>query len=151
LGDSAVLEVEGVSLALTTDSYVVLPIFFPGGDIGRLAVSGTVNDLAVSGACPLYLSLGLIIEEGFDMGDLDRICRSIQSTAEEAGVMVVTGDTKVVNRGDADGIFVNTSGIGVMRAGVETSGKRACAGDRVIVSGTIGDHGIAVLSKREGL
>jgi hydrogenase expression/formation protein HypE len=151
LGDAAILEVEGVRLAFTTDSYVISPIFFPGGDIGRLAVSGTVNDLSVSGARPLYLSLGLIIEEGFPTADLARIAQSIRTAAEEAGVWVVTGDTKVVQRGDADGIFINTSGIGVVRPGVDTSGRRVQPGDRVLLSGTLGDHGIAVVCQREGL
>lgn len=151
LGDSAIVDVRGVSLAFTTDSYVISPIFFPGGDIGRLAVSGTVNDLAVSGARPLYLSLGLILEEGFPMADLRRITGSIRATAQEAGVQVVTGDTKVVNRGKTDGIFINTSGIGLVLPSAETSGLRSRAGDRVLVSGTLGDHGIAVMASREGL
>jgi hydrogenase expression/formation protein HypE len=151
LGDSAILDVEGVSLAFTTDSYVISPLFFPGGDIGGLAVAGTVNDLAVSGGRPLYLSVGLIIEEGFPVRDLERIYGSIRATAEEAGVLVVTGDTKVVNKGGADGLFINTSGIGVIRPGVETSGKRALPEDRVLISGTLGDHGIAVMASREGL
>jgi hydrogenase expression/formation protein HypE len=151
LGDAAVLDVQGVTLAFTTDSYVISPLFFPGGDIGILAVSGTVNDLAVSGARPLYLSIGLIIEEGFALGDLKRIYASIRTTAEQAGVLVVTGDTKVVNRGEADGLFINTSGIGVIRPGVETSGRRARPGDKVLLSGTLGDHGISVMVRREGL
>ena len=151
MGDSAILEVDGIRLAFTTDSYVISPLFFPGGDIGRLAVAGTVNDLAVSGARPLYLSLGLIIEEGFPSEELDRINRSIRRTADEAGVLVVTGDTKVVNRGAADRLFINTSGIGVLQSAVDTSGQRARPGDRILVSGTLGDHGIAVMCCREGL
>jgi hydrogenase expression/formation protein HypE len=151
LGDSAILSLNGTSLAFSTDSYVVSPLFFPGGDIGRLAIAGTVNDLAVSGAKPLYLSVGFIIEEGFPMEDLLRISRSIHSTAQEAGVLVVTGDTKVVNRGGADRMFLNTSGIGVLKPGVDTSGARVRPGDKVFVSGTLGDHGISVMAKREGL
>ncbi|MDD5510098.1 MAG: hydrogenase expression/formation protein HypE [Dehalococcoidales bacterium] len=150
LDDSAVFDFSG-TLAFTTDSHVVSPIFFPGGDIGRLAVCGTVNDLAMSGARPLYLSLALIIEEGLAMSDLDRVVASIQRAAEEAGVKIITGDTKVVSRGSADGLFINTAGIGVVPEGVNISGSNAKSGDKVILSGNIGDHSIAVLSKREGL
>ena len=150
LDDSAVFDFSG-TLAFTTDSHVVSPIFFPGGDIGRLAVCGTVNDLAMSGARPLYLSLALIIEEGLIMSDLDRVVASIQRAAEEAGVKIITGDTKVVSRGSADGLFINTAGIGVVPEGVNISGSNARPGDKVILSGSIGDHSIAVLSKREGL
>ena len=150
LDDSAVFNLEG-RLAFTTDSYVVSPIFFPGGDIGRLAVCGTVNDLAMSGAAPLYLSLSLIIEEGLALSDLDMIVNSIKTAAEEAGVIIITGDTKVVNQGSADRLFINTSGIGTIPQDIEISGANAKAGDRVILSGTIGDHGIAVMSQREGL
>lgn len=150
LDDSALFELSG-RLAFTTDSYVVDPIFFPGGDIGRLAVCGTVNDLAMVGAIPLYLSLSFLIEEGFSQEDLRRIVVSIKAAAEEAGVEVITGDTKVVHRGKADGIFINTAGLGVVPEGVEISGSNAEPGDKVILSGPIGDHGIAVLSKREGL
>ncbi|MEW6356437.1 MAG: hydrogenase expression/formation protein HypE [Planctomycetota bacterium] len=150
LGDSAVLEVGG-RIAFTTDSFIVKPIFFRGGDIGSLAVFGTVNDLAVQGATPRHISLGLIIEEGFAVSDLERILDSIRSAADRAGVNVVTGDTKVVERGAADGIFINTSGIGTVPAGVNLSLKNIQVGDKVIVSGFIGDHGIAVLSEREGL
>jgi len=150
LDDSAVFELEG-RLAFTTDSYVVSPIFFPGGDIGRLAVCGTVNDLAMSGAVPKYLSIALIIEEGLPLADLKRVMASIKQAAEEAGVQVVTGDTKVVDRGSADRLFINTSGIGVVAPGVDISGSNARIGDKVILSGTIGDHGIAVISQREGL
>jgi len=150
LDDAAVFELSG-RLAFTTDSYVVSPIFFPGGDIGKLAVCGTVNDLAMSGASPLYLSLSLVIEEGFPLADLQRVMTSIQRAAEEAEVKIVTGDTKVVNRGSADKLFINTAGIGVIPKGVDISGSRARQGDRVILCGTIGDHGIAVMSQREGL
>lgn len=150
LDDSAVFDFSG-KLAFTTDSHVVSPIFFPGGDIGRLAVCGTVNDLAMSGARPLYLSLAFIIEEGLAMSDLDRVVASIQRAAEEAGVKIITGDTKVVSRGSADGLFINTAGIGVVPEGVNISGSNASPGDKVILSGNIGDHSIAVLSKREGL
>jgi hydrogenase expression/formation protein HypE len=150
LDDSAVFELGG-RLAFTTDSYVVSPIFFPGGDIGRLAVCGTVNDLAMSGASPLYLSLSLIIEEGLPMADLQKVMASVRKAIEEAGVNVVTGDTKVVNRGSADKLFINTSGIGVVPLGVDISGSGAKPGDSIILSGTIGDHGIAVVSRREGL
>lgn len=150
LGDAAV--VEGAErLAFTTDSFVVKPIFFPGGDIGRLAVCGTVNDLAVMGATPLYMSLGLIIEEGLLFEDLRKIIASVKATADEAGVRVVCGDTKVVERGSADGIFINTSGVGSLDAGIELSPKNIQLGDAVIVSGTLGDHSIAVMSAREGI
>ena len=150
LDDSAVFDLSG-KIAFTTDSHVVSPIFFPGGDIGRLAVCGTVNDLAMSGARPLYLSLALIIEEGLIMSELDRVVASIQKAAEEAGVKIITGDTKVVGRGSADGLFINTTGIGVVPEGVDISGSNARPGDKVVLSGNIGDHSIAVLSKREGL
>ncbi|MFC1914050.1 hydrogenase expression/formation protein HypE [Chloroflexota bacterium] len=150
LDDSAIMELKG-QLAFTTDSYVVSPIFFPGGDIGKLAVCGTVNDLAMSGAAPVCLSLSLIIEEGLLLADLNRIITSIQKTAEEAGVKIVTGDTKVVNRGSADKLFINTAGIGLVPDGVDISGSRARPGDKIILSGGIGEHGIAVMSQREGL
>ena len=150
LDDSAVLDFNG-RLAFTTDSYIISPIFFPGGDIGKLAVCGTVNDLAMAGAKPLYLSLALIIEEGLFIAELQKIVQSIRITAQEADVVIVTGDTKVVNRGNADRIFINTAGIGIIAEGINISGSNARPGDRVILSGTIGDHGIAVLSKREGL
>jgi hydrogenase expression/formation protein HypE len=148
--DAAILELEG-RLAFTTDSYVVNPIFFPGGDIGRLAICGTVNDLSTTGATPRYLSLSFIIEEGLLVADLEKIVDSIRQTALEAGVIVATGDTKVVNRGGADRIFVNTSGVGIIPEGAHISGSNARPGDVIIVSGTIGDHGIAILSQREGL
>jgi len=150
LDDSAVFELSG-QLAFTTDSYVVSPIFFPGGDIGRLAVCGTVNDLAMSGATPLYLSISLVIEEGFPLADLKKVLTSAGRAAEEAEVKIITGDTKVVNRGSADKLFVNTTGIGLVPSGVDISGSKASLGDKVILSGTIGDHGIAVMSQREGL
>ncbi|MBM3172326.1 MAG: hydrogenase expression/formation protein HypE [Chloroflexi bacterium] len=150
LDDSAVFDLSG-KLAFTTDSYVVSPIFFPGGDIGKLAVCGTVNDLAMSGAKPLYLSLSLIIEEGLTLGELRKVVDSIKAAAQEAGVTIVTGDTKVVNKGGADRLFINTSGIGIVPKGVDISGSNAQTGDKVILSGSIGDHGIAVMSQREGL
>ena len=150
LDDSAVFDLSG-RLAFTTDSYTVNHIFFPGGDIGKLAVCGTVNDLSMSGARPLYLSLSFIIEEGFTLADLKKILVSIKKTAAEAGVKIVTGDTKVVNRGSADRIFINTSGIGVIPEGASISAANARPGDKIIINGNIGDHGIAVLSQREGL
>jgi hydrogenase expression/formation protein HypE len=151
LHDGAVLEVEGARLAFTTDSFVVSPLFFPGGDIGGLAVNGTVNDLAMCGARPLYLSLGLILEEGFSMEDLWRVVRSIQEAAQEAGVEVATGDTKVVDQGKGDGVFINTTGLGLIPPGIHVSPQRARPGDVVLISGAIAVHGIAILSVREGL
>jgi len=152
LDDSAVLEPgSGGRLAFTTDSYVVSPIFFPGGDIGRLAVCGTVNDLSMSGATPLYLSLSFIIEEGLLFNELEKVVDSIRKTADEAGIQIVTGDTKVVNQGDADKLFINTSGVGIIPEGIDISGANARPGDRIIVSGALGDHGIAIMSQREGL
>jgi hydrogenase expression/formation protein HypE len=150
LDDSAVFEASG-RLAFTTDGYVVNPIFFPGGDIGKLAVCGTVNDLAMNGAKPLYLSLSAIIEEGFLLRELKQIVQSIKKAAEEAGVSIIAGDTKVVNRGQADRLFITTSGVGVVPPGVDISGANARAGDKILLSGTIGDHGIAIMSQREGL
>ncbi len=150
LDDSAVFDVSG-KMAFTTDSFVVSPIFFPGGDIGKLSVCGTVNDLAMVGAKPLYLSLAFIIEEGLSQSELCTIIDSIQAAAREAGVEIVTGDTKVVNRGSADKLFINTAGVGIIPDGINVSGSNARPGDKVLLSGTIGDHGIAVLSKREGL
>ncbi|MCL0034452.1 hydrogenase expression/formation protein HypE [Dehalococcoidia bacterium] len=150
LDDAAIFDIQG-HLAFTTDSYVITPIFFPGGDIGKLAVCGTVNDLAMMGAVPLYLSLSFIIEEGLPEDELQAIVDSAQRAAADAGAMIVTGDTKVVPHGSADKLFVNTSGIGAVPTGIHLSGSNARAGDRVILSGTIGDHGIAVLSQREGL
>jgi len=152
LDDSAVLELERTGrLAFTTDSYVVSPIFFPGGDIGRLAVCGTVNDLSMSGAVPHYLSLSLIIEEGLLVSELEKVVDSVRQAADEAGVKIATGDTKVVNQGDADRLFINTSGVGIIPEGIDISGSNAKPGDRIIVSGTLGDHGIAIMSQREGL
>jgi hydrogenase expression/formation protein HypE len=151
LQDSAVLGPLRGRLAFTTDSFVVHPIFFPGGDIGHLAVCGTVNDLAVCGAVPAYVSLAMIIEEGFPAADLGRIADSIGRAAAEADVEVVTGDTKVVDHGKADGIFVNTAGIGIVPDGVSLSSSAARPGDKVIVSGSIGEHGLAILSMREGI
>ncbi len=152
LEDQAVFELAEQSrssrLAFTTDSYVVTPIFFPGGDIGRLAVNGTVNDLAMSGARPLYLSAGFILEEGFPIDDLRRILVSMRAAADEAGVAVVTGDTKVVQKGSADKIFINTSGIGVVESAVRVSATRAQVGDKVILSGTLGDHGTTIMIAR---
>lgn len=150
LNDSAVFDFNG-RLAFTTDSYVVNPIFFPGGDIGTLAVSGTVNDLAMSGARPLYLSLAVILEEGITRNDLQRVVDSIKRTAMAAGVEIIAGDTKVVPRGAADRMFINTSGVGIVPKNVNISGRNAKPGDILIVSGTIGDHGMAVLSVREGI
>ena len=151
LGDAAVGEAGGARLAFTTDSYVVKPLFFPGGDIGELAVNGTVNDLAVAGARPLWLSAGFVIEEGFPIADLRRIAGSMALAAATAGVAVVAGDTKVVERGSADGLFVTTAGVGLVDPGTDLAPARAQAGDRVIVSGTIGDHGFAVLVARGDL
>jgi hydrogenase expression/formation protein HypE len=151
LHDGARLPFEGATLAMTTDSYVVSPIVFPGGDIGTLAVNGTVNDLAMCGARPLYLSTALIIEEGLPIEQLRRIARSMRHAADEAGVSLVTGDTKVVDRGKGDGLFITTSGVGLIPSGVTIDPRRAAPGDRILVSGPIGRHGIAVLSVREGL
>jgi len=145
------LQTHGDRLAFTTDSYVVSPLFFAGGDIGKLAICGTVNDLAMSGARPLYLSCGLIIEEGLPTATLERVLASMADTAHAVGVQVVTGDTKVVNRGDADQLFINTAGIGVVPAGVSISATRAQPGDVVIVNGTLGDHGVAILVARNEL
>jgi hydrogenase expression/formation protein HypE len=152
LEDQAVLPspAEG-RLALTTDSYVIKPIFFPGGDIGRLAVCGTVNDLAVGGASPLYLSLGLIIEEGLELAELERVLASIQVACRETGVQVVSGDTKVVNRGAADKLFINTAGIGIVPEGLELGADCLQAGDKLILSGGLGEHALAVMLQREGL
>jgi len=151
LDDQAVLEVNGARLAFTTDSFVVNPIFFPGGDIGRLAVNGTVNDIAMSGARPLYLSAAFILEEGLLVAELQRIVHSMQEACETAGVILVTGDTKVVNRGSGDKVFINTSGVGWLEHTGVISADQVRPGDTVILSGTIADHGMAVMSKREGL
>lgn len=151
--DAAVLPAlaEGERLAFSTDSFVVTPHFFPGGDIGRLAVCGTVNDVATSGAIPHYLSCGFILEEGFPIENLKRICTSMAEVAREAGVAIVTGDTKVVNRGHGDGVYINTSGVGVLAPGVALGGAQCRPGDKVIVTGTLGDHGITIMSCRESL
>jgi hydrogenase expression/formation protein HypE len=141
----------GERIAYSTDSFVVTPHFFPGGDIGRLAVCGTVNDVATSGAIPKYLSCGVILEEGFPMDDLRLICSSMAQAAHEAGVHIVTGDTKVVNRGHGDGIYINTSGIGFIPAGRHLGGETCRPGDCILVSGTLGDHGITIMSCREQL
>lgn len=151
LGDAAVLEVGGGRLAFSTDSYVVQPLFFPGGNIGDLAVNGTVNDIAMSGAQPLYLSSGFILEEGFSVEMLGHIAETMGAAARSAGVALVTGDTKVVDKGHGDGVYINTSGIGVIPAGVDIKPSNARPGDVVIVSGEIGTHGIAIMSRREGL
>lgn len=149
--DAAVLSHGGRRLAFTTDSYVVDPIFFPGGDIGDLAVNGTVNDLAMSGARPLYLSVGLILEEGLPIADLARVLDSMKTAAAQAGVSIVAGDTKVVPRGKADKIFINTAGIGVFDHELDIRGSNAKPGDKILINGTLGDHGMAVLAGREGL
>lgn len=151
LDDQAVVTVGGNRLAFTTDSFVVTPIFFPGGDIGRLAVHGTVNDIAMSGARPLYLSAAFILEEGLAVDDLRRVVESMRMAAEQAGVQLVTGDTKVVNRGKGDQIFITTTGIGVIEGDLHISADRARPGDKILLSGYIGDHGMTIMSQREGL
>jgi hydrogenase expression/formation protein HypE len=151
LGDSAILRLPAGPLAFSTDSYVVHPLFFPGGSIGDLAINGTVNDLAMSGAQPLYLSVGFIIEEGLPMGMLAQIVECMRAAAGKAGVQIVTGDTKVVEKGHGDGCYINTAGIGIIPQGREVGAARAQPGDAIIMSGTIGDHGMAVMSVREGL
>lgn len=151
LHDAARLEMAGARLAFTTDSYVVKPLFFAGGDIGKLAVCGTVNDLAVGGAVPRYLSAGFIIEEGFPIADLRRIVASMKAAADEAGVSIVTGDTKVVEKGAVDGIYINTAGIGTVIPGTDISTARVRPGQSVILSGPVGDHAVAVMAGRHGL
>lgn len=151
LEDSAVLENQPGRLAFSTDSYVVDPIFFPGGDIGKLAVHGTINDLAMRGARPLCLSLALILEEGFALADLEKIIASIAEASKNSGVPIVTGDTKVVPRGKGDKIFINTSGIGIVDDNVDISSSRGRPGDNVILSGTMGDHGIIIMTRRAGI
>jgi hydrogenase expression/formation protein HypE len=151
LDDGAVLEIGGVRLAFSTDTFVVDPLFFPGGDIGDLAVNGTVNDVAMCGARPMFLSAGLIVEEGFPAADLERVLKSMAAAARNAGVQIVTGDTKVVPRGAADRLFINTAGVGLLREGVDVAGANARAGDKVILSGTMADHGMTVLTQREGV
>jgi hydrogenase expression/formation protein HypE len=151
LHDGAIFSLNGTRLAFSTDSYVVKPIFFPGGDIGKLAIHGTVNDLAMCGAHPMYLSVAFILEEGFAMDDFQRVVKSMQEAAQEAGVELVTGDTKVVDRGKGDQIFINTSGIGLIQEGVNIGPRRAQVGDKVLINGPIAQHGIAIMSVREGL
>jgi hydrogenase expression/formation protein HypE len=151
MDDAASLEIPPGRIALTTDTYVVTPRFFPGGDIGRLAVAGTVNDVATAGATPLFLTVGFVLEEGLMIEELQRILDSMVAVAAEAGVRIVTGDTKVVERGHGDGIYINTAGVGVVREGVDLSSRNCKPGDVVLLSGTLGDHGVAVMSTREGL
>ena len=151
LGDAAVLDLGGGKLAMSTDSFVVQPLFFPGGSIGELAVNGTVNDLAVSGAEPKFLSASFILEEGFPLSQLAAIVEAMAKSAATAGVKIVTGDTKVVERGHGDGCYINTAGVGLLRPGISVGPQRAQAGDVILVSGTIGDHGMAIMSVREGL
>ncbi len=151
LGDQAVMNINGTRIAFTTDSYVVNPIFFPGGSIGDVAVNGTVNDLAVGGARPLYISAGVILEEGMPMEELERVVSDMKIACERARVQLVTGDTKVVEKGKGDKIFINTSGIGVIDEGIEIHPQRVEPGDKIIVNGPIGEHGIAIMSIREGL
>jgi hydrogenase expression/formation protein HypE len=151
LHDGAVLDAGGARLAFSTDSFVIRPLFFPGGDIGSLAVHGTINDVAMCGAKPLAISAGLILEEGFPMEDLWRITTSLSRAAGEAGVPVVTGDTKVVDRGKGDGVYINTTGIGVVYDGIDISPQRVQTGDKILLSGALAEHGIAIMSVREGL
>ncbi|HXQ64682.1 MAG TPA: hydrogenase expression/formation protein HypE, partial [Steroidobacteraceae bacterium] len=151
LNDAASLPIPPGRLVMATDSHVVSPIFFPGGDIGSLAVHGTINDVAMAGAMPLYLAAGFVLEEGYPLSDLQRVVASMAAAAKSAGVPVVTGDTKVVERGKGDGVYITTTGVGVVAAGIELGGANARVGDAVFVSGTIGDHGVAIMSKRENL
>jgi hydrogenase expression/formation protein HypE len=151
LDDQAFVPVAGPNVAFTTDSFVVTPIFFPGGDIGELAVNGTVNDLAMGGAMPIALSLSLILEEGWALSELERVLASVRRASTAAGVQVVTGDTKVVGRGSGDAIFINTAGIGMPRPGVRVSSHRVSPGDVIVLSGSIADHGMTILAQREGL
>ncbi len=151
LGDAALVDLASGRLAMSTDSFVVQPLFFPGGSIGELAVNGTVNDLAVSGAEPKYLSASFILEEGFALNQLAAIVQAMAAAASSAGVRIVTGDTKVVERGHGDGCYINTAGVGLLRPGIEVGPRRARVGDAILVSGTLGDHGMAIMSVREGL
>ena len=154
LEDAALVMPDGVAggtLALSTDSFVVKPLFFPGGDIGKLAVCGTVNDPAMRGARPLYLTVGFILEEGLPLADLERIVASMAAAAREAGVQIVAGDTKVVERGSGDGVFINTAGLGLVPPGVQISAANAQPGDVVLLSGSVGDHGLTIMTRREGL
>ncbi|HEY8063333.1 MAG TPA: hydrogenase expression/formation protein HypE [Methylosinus sp.] len=149
--DQAIFDIPAGRMAMTTDGYVVSPLFFPGGDIGKLAVHGTINDIAMAGARPLHMSASFIIEEGFPLAELKRIAQSMGEASRAAGVAIVTGDTKVVERGKADGVFISTSCVGIVPPGLELSGDKARPGDVVLLSGSIGDHGVAVMSKRENL
>ena len=149
--DQATFDISAGRMVMSTDGHVISPLFFPGGDIGSLSVHGTVNDVAMSGARPLYLAAGFILEEGFPLADLERIVISMAQAANNAGVPVVTGDTKVVERGKGDGVFITTTGVGVVPEGVEVSGDRAKPGDAILLSGTLGDHGVAIMSSRENL
>ncbi|MDQ2089732.1 hydrogenase expression/formation protein HypE [Marimonas arenosa] len=149
--DAALLARPEGRIVMSTDSFVVSPLFFPGGDIGKLAVCGTVNDLAMGGGVPKYLTAGFILEEGFPLADLQRIVESMAKTAQEAGVAIVSGDTKVVEKGHGDGIYINTAGVGLVPEGIEIGGERARPGDVVLISGPVGDHGVAIMSKRENL
>jgi hydrogenase expression/formation protein HypE len=151
LDDGAVFDIEGKRMAFSTDSYVVDPVFFPGGCIGDLAINGTVNDIAMCGASPLYLSVGFIIEEGFYLEDLNTILFAMKRAADKANIQIVTGDTKVVSKGTADKIFINTSGIGIIENGINISGHNARPGDHILISGAIAEHGMTILSHREGL
>ena len=151
LDDQAIVYVNGVRLAITTDTFVVKPLFFPGGDIGSLAVHGTINDLAMGGAKPLFLSVAFILEEGLSIDVLRRVVESLRAAAANAGVEIVTGDTKVVEKGSGDQLFINTTGVGLVPEGLELSANRAQPGDKVLLSGSIGEHGIAILAQREGL
>jgi hydrogenase expression/formation protein HypE len=148
--DQATLTLDSTRIVMATDSHVISPLFFPGGDIGSLSIHGTVNDVSMSGAKPLYLSAGFIVEEGFPLSELDRIVRSMAKAASAAGVKIVTGDTKVVERGQADGLYINTTGIGILPEGVKLSAANIQAGDKILVSGTVGDHGTCIMSQRQG-
>ncbi|MDH3443270.1 MAG: hydrogenase expression/formation protein HypE, partial [Deltaproteobacteria bacterium] len=151
LDDQAVLQFDGTRIAFTTDAFVVTPIFFPGGNIGDLAINGTVNDLAMSGAKPLYIAAAFILEEGLATDDLYQVVSSMSAAAKKAGVLLVTGDTKVVNRGKGDKIFITTTGIGLVDSKLQISGDKARKGDKILLSGTVGDHGMAIMSQRESL
>lgn len=151
LDDQAILDINGTKLAFTTDAFVVTPIFFPGGDIGKLAINGTINDLAMGGAKPLYIAAAFILEEGLPTDELSRVVASMRDAAHAAGVQLVTGDTKVVNRGKGDKIFITTTGIGIVSDEIHISARRARPGDKILLSGTIGDHGMAIMSQREHL
>ena len=149
--DAASLDIPTDKIAFSTDTFVVTPHFFPGGDIGHLAICGTVNDVATAGAIPKYLSCAFVLEEGYPLEDLRKICASMAKTAREAGVEIVTGDTKVVNRGCGDGIYINTAGVGILRDGINLSGSNCRPGDKILISGSLGDHGITIISEREEL